>query len=211
MYFGRIVYLVKVKTCVHRGKLVGTIVQFKRGIAVSLFLLFLIHNLGFFLVLHSIRKAHRSEFSAKVSQKDFDARQLKTAAIPISFPYQHDEKEFKEVNETMELNGTLYHIVKKRYENNMLHIVYLDDETSKKVKEQFDDWRSAAQNDGTPAPNSNEQPNVWRTLDYQYLLPEFSFLTLQESLSKNLNFNYSALNCPSVFIGVCTPPPKHIS
>ena len=195
----------------HQGKLVGQIKKYKAALATCLLLLFLIHNLGFFLVLNSIRHEQRSKFSAKISQQDFDSSQLKAAAIPISFPYQHDEKEFTDVNETMELNGTLYHIVKKRYENNMLHIVYVDEQVSKKVKEEFDHWKNKAQNEHPTAPNSTDQNNVLRTLDYQYLLSEFRFDTVNADMTKDLNFCNPSQNVSSVFLGVFTPPPKFMS
>ncbi len=190
-----------------QGKLIGLIVKMKGVIALQLLLLFVIHNMGYFLVFNTIKQTRKSDFTEKVAQKNYSPDQLETAAIPISFPYNSDQKEFTDVNETLELNGTYFHIVKKRYENDTLYIVYLNDRTANKVHQEFENWKEKA---GNSQDENTTRESIFSMLDYQYLVTKFTYTPISYSQIQLEHSKYIPHVVDNIYLDVLSPPPKHI-
>jgi len=194
---------------VHSGDFIGIIKSIKGVIAAQLLLLFLFHNLGFFIVYVSIIKQQEKEWSMKVVENNFTSTQYEMASIPISLPYQPDQKEFTDVNENIELNGNFYRIVKKRYEKDTMHIVFINDQTNDKINKQFAGWADDTGNRDFNTTSNENRVNI-PVVDYQYLLSDFTFTSVPGAQVKSKTFSISQGHADQIVLNIPSPPPEYI-
>ena len=94
---------------------------------VLLFVLFLYHMgyYGFYLVASYQLDNHWHE---KAYEGDLEQERLLHTSLPLSVPYQPNQPDYVPANGgKVEVDGNFYRIVRQRYANDTLHIIYVQD------------------------------------------------------------------------------------
>jgi len=176
-------------------------------LAISLLSLIILHYAGYYFIFVALENQHESDWQARLIRNDFNSESLQSASIPISFPYQVDQIEYQIVDESIELEGKHYRIIKKRYAQDTLHIVYVNDHKSEKIQNDLKDWANQlAQNDQNS--QNKDTQNYIRMVDYQYLLPDYVFHPIVSNDKEKSNHELNSRVFNQVFISIPSPPPK---
>lgn len=181
----------------------------KRLFAIALLCLFTTYQVGVFFIYKALQYQHDQAWQNRFVENDFSSDQLETMSIPIRFPYMADQSEFQYVDETIILDDEHYRIVKKRYAQDTLHLVYVNDHKSKQIQKNFEQWADQINQDAGKS-NSGEFLVLLRAMHFQYLLPHFVFRPLSfdnEKLTVNIHL---FIHHKKVYLSIFTPPPEII-
>jgi len=177
-------------------------------VAILLICVFTLYHMGSYFIYVTLKHQNNLEWQSKFIQNDFDNSQLQAASIPISFPYQPDQTEYQIVDESVELNGVIYRIVKKRYAQDTLHIVYVNDHATKKIETDYKKWvKQLAQHDSQQTANNAQN---LRILDHQYIRSEYSYRPLTIFFEQQSYVQYLQTEYVQTYLTVPVPPPKTI-
>ncbi len=176
----------------------------RKFFSIYLLILFLIYNAGYYLFYLTFNIQYDNSWKEKVEYNELDPGILITKSIPITFPYQADQKNFLPVLESFEMNGKVYRVLQQRYAKDTLHIVYINDKTGKRMKNSLRDWLSTL----TQKPSNSKSNSVWESFEKNYL-PNYLdlFLPVKESIVRIYPI-FIQLDIPSPYIDSLTPPPK---
>jgi len=182
----------------------------KRLVAIVLLGLFAIHQVGFYFIYNFLQTQHELKWETRFIDNDFNSDQLETKSIPIHFPYLSNQSEYQYVDETIKLEDAHYRIIKKRYANDTLHIVYVNDLKGKQIQNDFDQWLGQLKQDASSSKSGGIEI-VLRTLDFQYLLTQFEFHVLNPENNEQIGNTGFFLYNQKIYLNIPTPPPEQVS
>jgi hypothetical protein len=177
----------------------------RRLIAIMLLFVLLFYHAGYYGFYINALYQLESSWNLKIEKGDLPENRLHTKSIFISFPYLPDQQDFHPVSEKLELEGKFYRVVKQKYAQDTLHIVYINDVEREQLKLSFNDWIQTI----TQKPVSKEGKQIILTnLTKNYLPIQFdcSFSSLFTFNLINIK-NYS-FSVKSPFLKIPTPPPQ---
>ena len=70
----------------------------------------------------------------------YDDSATERMEIPLSLPYMANQETFQVTNLAMEVDGEFLRVVKQRYQNDTLQIVYIKDHRQRQLVNQLNDW-----------------------------------------------------------------------
>lgn len=126
--------------------------------------------------------------------------------IPLSIPYMADEEEFRTTNTSFQKDGQYYRVIKQRYINDTLQLVYVPDSAKRNLDSTIKQWVSSLVQDELPDSGSNSLLGKIFVKDYTQPSNEFDFSI---RVIKNNNFNgFVFLAYQNQDINLATPPPE---
>ena len=161
------------------------------------------HLIYFFALQHRLDK----EWETSIWEESYDHTATELLKIPLSLPYMANQEHFQTTNLSMEIGGQNLRVIKQRYQNDTLQIVYLKDLNQQKLKNEVADWIKIITNESQESPvNKNQFFAKFFPKDFirneLYIIPEPNYNATQLS-SKSLNTIYS-----SIVLDLKSLPPK---
>jgi hypothetical protein len=93
----------------------------KKLAAILLFAILLFNAVGYRFVFNYFEHKTVTNLEQKIDANNYSDGQLREISIPLNMPYYGD-KEMELVSGELEMNGLHYQYVKRKIENNILHI-----------------------------------------------------------------------------------------
>jgi hypothetical protein len=170
----------------------------KKLTAILLLTVFLFNIIGYKLVYHFLQQASDQQLHTLLDKNLYNEAELIAIKIPLSLPYQNDQKEFERVDGEINFSGKIYKYVKRKISGGNLVLMCLPDYNKMRLKKQKDDFdknlNGIAQTPSSKKQDSksNSLKNVLNEYDesnYQYFFARFgsfsksSFFDQQKSLS----------------------------
>jgi hypothetical protein len=146
---------------------------------------------------------HWSEKIYSENQGEFEERIME---IPLSIPYMADEEEFRATNTSFQKDGQYYRVIKQRYINDTLQIVYVPDSAKRNLDSTIKQWVSSLVQDELPDSGSNSLLVKIFVKDYTEPINEFDFSV---SIANDNKYNgFVFLTYQNQDINLTTPPPE---
>ncbi len=178
----------------------------KKLSAILLICLISLHFGGYYFIYFSKSQLLENQWQSRLINNDFDQLTLQHTSLKIEFPYLLDQDEYVLVDEEMEVDGKTYRIIKKRYHQGTLDIIYVNDKEKEDLNTSLDEWNNDLTNKDTSSQNNT---NIQTSFQYQYYLDTFKFQT--HIYYQNID-NYNSIYPPdlfkSIFLDLVSPPPK---
>ena len=100
--------------------------------------------------------------------------QAEVLEIPLTMPYMPDQDGFSETNSTFERDGKLFRIIKQRYHQDTLQIVFVPDFEKQDIRRLLSSWMESSDQPSIPtqgftAPHPEFKPYVPH--DFDLVLP----------------------------------------
>lgn len=112
----------------------------KRGISILLLFCFSFYHFGYYLFYFSYRYKIENDWTTSTysSEREFDEEQL--IKIPVHIPYLEDQEDFYTTNTSFVKNGASYRVVKQRYLQDTLQVVYVPDIALNRLDQTVKGW-----------------------------------------------------------------------
>ena len=182
----------------------------KKLVAISLFFVMTLHLAGYYFILMGMKKQNEADWQSHVIKDNFDDYHLLTKSIPITFPYQTDQKEFQTVDEKIELDGKIYRIVKKKYAEDTLHIVYLNDQKEEDIQKELDHLSDQMDQNEMEGSAKRTQNILLRMVISPYIYQDYVFAPIATDASNINHHSFYSTLYQRVFLSIPVPPPKSI-
>lgn len=138
-----------------------------RLVAISLLLLFAFHQLGYYFFYVASKHKINKVWEQKLENRLLTEQDFNYMALPISYPYQQNQALYQPTNEALEFGDEFYRVIKKRYANDTLHIIYVNDVKSQNLKQSFKEWLNTIYQEKNP---DSKRQIVLSSFDKNYFL-----------------------------------------
>lgn len=178
----------------------------KREIAILLLFCFSFYHFGYYFFYFSYRYKIENDWTTNTFSPDREFNEEQMIKIPVHIPYLTDQEDFYASNTSFEKNGASYRIVKQRYVQDTLQVVYVPDIALNKLDHTIRGWITAL-TEGIDQEASNGKI-IPKNFVKDYLRPA-AFINIKpyladEQLARTfLSFFYS-----QILIDLPDPPPK---
>ncbi|WPP51449.1 hypothetical protein [Catalinimonas niigatensis] len=177
----------------------------RKSAAIVLLFVFFLYHLGYYGFYLALTHQLDQQWHTKVYEDDLVGEELLHASIPLSIPYQPDQSEYKPVSGKLEIDGNYYRIVRQKYVQDTLHVIYVNDTLQKELKQSVNEWLASIHQ----KPASDSQGfQVWKVLAKDFIIDEFWLLLEQEKLLATLTYATPSIGKYSYKVSIPSPPPK---
>ena len=118
------------------------------------------------------------QLKASLDKNIYNEEELVAVKIPLSLPYQNDQKEFERVDGEISFNGKIYKYVKRKIAEGNLILLCLPDYNKMRLKKEKEDFykdaNSLAQNSGSKK-QENSKGNAFKNLLSEYDQVHYKF------------------------------------
>ena len=173
-------------------------------LSIVFLLLILLYNAGYYIFYLTVNEQHENLWKARVENNRLDPQMIQTRSIPITFAYQADQEEYQPVLEVFEMDGKVYRILQQRYAKDTLHIVYVNDQRDKHLKNSLRDWVNTL----TQKPTSSKSSSVWEGFEKNYITNQLDFTIIEKPDAVKVYRTYINFEFIQPFPETSTPPPK---
>lgn len=127
--------------------------------------------------------------------------------IPLSLPYMANQEEFQTTNLSMEVDGQFLRVVKQRYQNDTLQIVYIKDHKQQKLEDQLADWVKSL-TDKSPQNNTERNQLFAKFFPKDFMANDlYSFQSWSANSPKNRSLTLLT-DYTDIFPSQESPPPQ---
>jgi hypothetical protein len=143
----------------------------KKLAAIVLLLLLLFNLAGYKLWFYYVQEQSDAQLVKVLDKQLYDYKDLIALQIPLSLPYQTDQKDFERVDGEIKINGQVYKYVMRKVQQGKLIVLCLPDRAKTRLETAKDDFFKVANSlqAGTPVKKSANS----NTLSLSNLLSEF--------------------------------------
>jgi hypothetical protein len=178
----------------------------RKTVAIFLLLCFALYHFGYYVAYFSFRLQIENNWSEKIYSENQDGLEERIMEIPLSIPYMADEEEFRTTNTSFQKDGQYYRVIKQRYINDTLQIVYVPDSAKKNLDSTIKQWVSSLVQDEFPDAGNNSLLVKIFVKDYTQPVNDFDF-SIKVDKDKNYN-GFVFLTYQNQDIHLSTPPPE---
>lgn len=180
----------------------------KQLLVIFLIVVFALHHVGYYFIYVSLRQQNEASFKAKLEKDNFKKERLRNASIPITLPYQPSQENFQTVGKKLYIKGNYYRVIKMKYARDTLHLIYIDDISTKELKSTLEKWISRLTENSSSDPHDG---SIVKLIKNQYFIFRNEFKLLKRNVL-NIAFNtFYFNNYKQIYLGVPNPPPKCLS
>jgi len=161
----------------------------KKLIAIILSIIFLF-NIGGYRLWYYFEQQQADRFLEAILDKAaYNEAELITIKVPLSLPYQNDNKDFERVTGEINCNGIIYKYVKRKIENGELILLCLPDKNKMQLETAKQDF---FKNTNDLSQNS-KRPDNSKSISFKNLSWEFeqSHCSININSLQNLSNNFS--------------------
>lgn len=118
-----------------------------------------------------------------------------------------NQEDFQTTNLSMEVDGQFLRVVKQRYQNDTLQIIYLKDHKQQRLENQVSDWIKSI-TDKSPKNNSERNQLFAKFFPKDFMANElFAFQVWDSGIDSN-GIKTSQSDYKDIFLSQKSPPPK---
>lgn len=178
----------------------------KREIAILLLFCFSFYHFGYYFFYFSYRYKIENDWSTSTYSADREFSEEQMIKIPVHIPYLTDQEDFYASNASFVKNGASYRIVKQRYVQDTLQVVYVPDIALNKLDHTVRGWITAlTEGIDQEASNGKIIPKNF-IKDY---LQAISFISFKPHLLDEITMGTFIFCCYSnIQIDLPDPPPE---
>ena len=177
----------------------------KKSIPILLLCCFALYHFGYYGFYFSYSVKIESDWTDKIFNENGKLEE-RIKLIPLALPYMADQENFQVTNTTFEENGQHYRIIRQRYENDTLEIVYVTDEDKANLNKTLKQWISSLVQDENPDHSGNSILSNFFAKDYSK--PENGFQFIPFNQIKQQFTSLIFLEFENVSPGLDSPPPR---
>lgn len=177
----------------------------RRFAAIVLLFVFLLYHIGYygFYLLASYQLDNH--WHAKTYQDELDEEHLLHTAIPLAVPYQVNQTEYVPTGGKVEVDGNFYRVVRQKYANDTLHVMYVPDMLQKELQQSVDKWLSTI----IPVPHSDsDSQQLWISLTKSFLIHKTLQLDEPVRLISLYSYGHVSLHEYEFISVIPLPPPQ---
>jgi hypothetical protein len=166
---------------------------------------FLFNVGGYYIVLWVLRHHSNIVLSQRVDAENYTADETIELKIPVTLPYQLQERNFERVHGKFEYEGEFYTLVKQKFQNDTLHIVCIKNQQEKRLVSSMSDYVKLS-ND---LPGSSKKAVTFLGKLLKDFNPSSATDVVEtESWSSEITFTSNSYSCRTAPHSLITPPPK---
>lgn len=178
----------------------------RRFAAILLLFVFFLYHLGYYVFYLAISHQLDQQWNAKVYDDHLMGEDLQHTSIPLSIPYQPDQREYEPHSGKLEIDGKYYRIVKQRYAQDTLHIVYVNDTLQTELDASVNEWLASIIQKPVNSESSGFQ--LWKVLAKDFIIDEFWVFVEPKRLLASQPYEQADFNILEHCAAIPTPPPQ---
>ncbi|WP_192350432.1 hypothetical protein [Algoriphagus sp. Y33] len=168
---------------------------------------FCLYYFGYLIYYYTFQHSINRDWEESIWEEMYDDSDTEMMEIPLSLPYMANQESFQTTNLAMEVDGKFLRVVKQRYQNDTLQLVYIIDHQQQQLENQVTDWiRSIS--DQSPQ-NKKERNQLFAKLfPRDFMASEIP--KLKTLFSQNTSYKKWSLQADyaDIAIPIKTPPPQ---
>lgn len=178
----------------------------KREIAILLLFCFSFYHFGYYFFYFSYRYKIENDWSTVTNTADREFSEAQMIKIPVHIPYLTEQENFSASNASFVKSGASYRIVKQRYVQDTLQVIYVPDIALNKLDRTIKGWITAL-TEGINQEASNGKI-IPKNFIKDYLQP-ISFISFKPSLTdKAIGETFIFCCYSNIQIDLPDPPPE---
>lgn len=178
--------------------------------ASALFLLFVfgLYHLGYYGFYLIANYQSDNYWNGVTLQAELDEEVLLHAVIPLAIPYQQNQTEYQPANGKVEIDGRYYRVVRQKYANDTLHVIYTADALRQGIERSIDKWIASI----LPTPASDtDGMHMWKSLVKGFLIEQnVSLVNPTRRIQYCSHYGNVILPCYEFTTTIPFPPPERI-
>ena len=127
--------------------------------------------------------------------------------IPLSLPYMANQEYFQVTNLAMEVEGELLRVVKQRYQNDTLQLVYIKDHQQQQLEDQVNDWIKSI-TDQSPQNKQDRNQLFAKLFPKDFIACELPTFKINFSLHTSNGIGSIQMDYANLAKSITTPPPQ---
>jgi hypothetical protein len=166
---------------------------------------FLFNVGGYYVVLWALRHHSNIVLSQRLDSENYSVDETIELKIPVTLPYQLQERNFERAHGKFEYEGEFYTLVKQKFQNDTLHIVCIKNQEEKRLVSSMTDYVKL----------SNDLPGTSKkaVTFLGKLLKDFNpsaetSVSETKRWSREIVFTSNSYSCRSAFNRHIAPPPR---
>lgn len=167
---------------------------------------FALYHFGYYVAYFSFRHQVEKHWVDRIYDDASTASLERIMEIPLSLPYMVSEEEFRITNTSFEKDGQYFRIIKQRYVNDTLQVVYVPDTAKRNINETIKLWVTSLVQDELPDGANNSLLSKIFVKDYTQPINDFQFPAIDLGQKNYLGFIFLPFN--QLTINIHTPPPE---
>lgn len=178
----------------------------KREIVILLLFCFSFYHFGYYFFYFSYKYKIENDWMVHTYTPDRAFSEEQMIKIPVHIPYLTDQEDFYATNTSFEKNGASYRIVKQRYIQDTLQVVYVPDVALNRLDRTIKGWITAL-TDGIDQEASNGKI-IPKNFIKDYLRPVSFIYFKSQSIYKSPIGEFTCRNYRNIQIELPDPPPE---
>lgn len=166
-----------------------------------------LYYFGYIIYFFAFQHTLNREWEENIWEESYDASATELMKIPLSIPYMANQESFQTTNLPIEINGQFLRVIKQRYQNDTLQIVYLKDHKQQKLENQVTDWIKSI-TDNSQKNNTERNQLFAKFFPKDFMANEFyTFKTWDSNHAVN-RIVTSQTDYTDIFLSLKSPPPQ---
>ncbi len=108
------------------------------------------YHFGYYAFYYSYQYTIESNWQDKIYGEQIGTLEERLMEIPLTAPYMSNQEDFQATNTKFEKDGKYFRVIKQRYQNDTLQIVYVPDTARKALVSTVTSWISSLTDDTLP-------------------------------------------------------------
>jgi len=175
----------------------------KKGISIGLLLCFLSYHFGYYFLYISLQQIEY-QWQHKIFDDQFSQELILN--LPLSIPYMADQEDYQVTNTPFTKDGVHYRVIKQRYANDTLQLIYVPDHAVLNIKTSMKDWIAAIHAEGKPSQSNGKL--IFLNAYKDFVTTVFNFLSVPFKLTILHSEETYYFPYKWVCLWVDSPPPE---
>lgn len=178
----------------------------RKPIAILLLFCFALYQFGYYVAYFSFRMQIEKHWADAVYSGGSTNHEEKVMEIPLSIPYMASEEDFRTVNTKFEKDGQHFRVIKQRYLNDTLQVVYVPDTATRTLDQTLKLWVSSLVQDEMP--DSGHNSAFSKIFIKDFTQPGNGFRLTQKPANERVYIGFIFSSYNQLAINIHTPPPE---
>ncbi len=177
----------------------------KQLTSISLLLIMLLSIFGYYGLVLIADKKYNQKIMVWLDNEMEENIEFLSKKIPLAIPYQSGRSEFERLDGLVEIEGQVHRVVKARFENDTLTILYMVDHRQTKINNAY---KRVAENFSEHQDESNDNTTLLKMSSKEYLPVSMELETKDRGWVKDIQFGFLDNRFVSFVPEISSPPPQ---
>jgi hypothetical protein len=166
-----------------------------------------LYYFGYIVYFFAFQQKLDKQWEENIWEESYDVTQTGMIKIPLSLPYMANQEDFQTTNLSMEMEGQYLRVVKQRYQNDTLQIIYIKDYQQQKLENQLKDWIKSI-TDTSPTNKTERNQLFGKFFPKDFMGNEFYTFHTWDGLFTSTRIPTRQNHYSNIFLSLKTPPPQ---